>query len=210
MCTTFFVHRALVGGVGGGSVMNIYENYPVGTANPTGPNRFFGSLVAYITTYLSIPQPSTIGQTAQVMICPSHWRKIPGGASYSAPVSCPVPYYIKQWIHQEPSDDSGTSTAISPLAVTYPFGRPNTVSSPPAPTPLPDGSAPTHKISEIPRAADQWAITDDDKVINGGGTYAAWLPAEPVHGYASSKPVRDFMFYDAHVASQKRDAKGNP
>lgn len=182
--------------------MNIYTHYPLGTANPTGPNRYFGSLAAYITSYLGIQAPSTVVRTAAVMICPSYWLKMPRNATYNPPSSCPVPYYIKQFVRADPEDET------SAIQIYYPFGRPNTLVAG-APS-LPDGSAPMHKASEIRRASDQWAITDDDNKINSGGTYAAWLPADPVHGAASSKPLRNFLFFDWHVDVKKKVLTGNP
>jgi prepilin-type N-terminal cleavage/methylation domain-containing protein/prepilin-type processing-associated H-X9-DG protein len=184
--------------------MNIYTHYPVGTVtvNPTDPNRYFGSLAAYITSYLGIPQPSAMVQTAKVMACSSHWQKIPSSAAYNPPSSCPVPYYIHQTIRQDPLNNS------SGVLVYYPFGRPNSVAAP-APT-LPNGSAPTHKVTEIGQFARQWAITDDDNEINSGGTYAAWLPPKAVHGRSSSGPLRNYLFFDWHVESMGKVMTGNP
>jgi prepilin-type N-terminal cleavage/methylation domain-containing protein/prepilin-type processing-associated H-X9-DG protein len=184
--------------------MNVYSWYPTNsTTEPTGPNRYFGSLAAYITAYLSIPAPSPTVRTAQVMICAAHWQKLPASQpAYNPPVSCPVPYYIKQFIYKNAEDDTGN------LMIYYPFGRPNTLTAG-APS-LPDGSAPTHKLSEILRVADQWAITDDDNKINSGGTYVGWLPPDPVHGYSSGKALRNFLFFDWHVENRKKDLTGNP
>ncbi len=184
--------------------MNVYTWYPVGTVNATGPNRYYGSLAAYITAYLAIPVPSTAIRTANVMICAAHWQKLPPGAmaNYNPPVSCPVPYYIHQFIYQDPAITTGTPD------IYYPFGRPNGL-TPGAPT-LADGSATQHKSTEINRPASIWAITDDDNKINSGGTYASWLPPQPVHGYSSSKEYRNFLFFDYHVEGLKKDLSGNP
>jgi prepilin-type N-terminal cleavage/methylation domain-containing protein/prepilin-type processing-associated H-X9-DG protein len=185
--------------------MNVYSWYPLGSATePTGPNRFFGSLAAYITTYLAIQAPSSIVRTARVMICSAHWQQLPPTqpSDYNPPVSCPVPYYIKQFLYANPENDSGN------LMIYYPFGRPNTlVAGAPA---LADGSAPLHKTTEIRKLAGQWAITDDDKQINSGGTYAQWLPPEPVHGRSTGKPLRNGLFFDWHVEPLKKVLTGNP
>jgi prepilin-type N-terminal cleavage/methylation domain-containing protein/prepilin-type processing-associated H-X9-DG protein len=185
--------------------MNIYSWYPQGTlSEPVGPNKYYGSLAAYLTTYLGLAAPSSLVKTAQVMICQSHWKKIPPQPPgiYNPPVSCPVPYYIKQFIYSNPENE------VDPKAIYYPFGRPNgLVGGAPS---LPDGSAPIHKAGEIRRVADQWAVTDDDNVINSGGTYSVWLPPKPVHGYSGGKALRNFLFFDWHVDNQKKDLTGNP
>jgi prepilin-type N-terminal cleavage/methylation domain-containing protein/prepilin-type processing-associated H-X9-DG protein len=190
--------------------MNIYTWYPPGSVNPTGPNRYFGSLAAYLTAYLSIPKPSAVIQTSIVMICPSHWKKvspIPAGATYNPPVSCPVPYYIHQFLRQNPTEDTGTTNRV----LFYPFGRPNTLDgATPADCKLSDGSARTHKITEIMNTSAHWAVTDDDLEINSGGTYAPWLPKLAVHGRKGSLPIRNFLYFDFHVANQKKVVTGNP
>jgi len=185
--------------------MNVYSWYPLSSSSePTGPNRYFGSLAAYITTYLAIQAPSATVRTARVMICSAHWQQMPRTqpGDYNPPVSCPVPYYIKQYIHIDPEDDTST------VKIYHPFGRPSNL-APGAPS-LPDGSAPMHKSSEIQKMASQWAITDDDNKINSGGTYVKWLPPEPVHGYSSGKPLRNFLYFDWHVEARKKVLTGNP
>jgi prepilin-type N-terminal cleavage/methylation domain-containing protein len=186
--------------------MNIYTWYPYPSGTePTGPNRYFGSLAAYLTTYLALPRPSTQVRTAAVMICPSHWKKIPPGGTYTPPTSCPVPYYVHQFLRQNPLDDS-TVPAAGIGMVFYPFGRPNTLhSATPADSKLADGSAKTQKLSIIPNPSAHWAITDDDKEVNTGGTYAAWLPAKAVHGQKSTNAIRNFLYFDSHVGTQNRN-----
>lgn len=184
--------------------MNIYSLYPLSNPQP-GPKRYYGSLAAYITAYLSIPAPSTTVRTAMVMICPAHWQQLPKSltpADYSPPTKCPVPYYIHQFLHVNPEDDN------SARLLAYPFGRPGELDA--SVTPLADGSAPAHRASEIPNAAGQWAIADGDAIINSGGTYSIWLPKQPVHGYSSSRQLRDFLFFDWHVEAKKKDLAGNP
>jgi prepilin-type N-terminal cleavage/methylation domain-containing protein/prepilin-type processing-associated H-X9-DG protein len=187
--------------------MNIYTHYPLGTVNPTGPNRYFGSLAAYITEYLVIPPPSVLVRTAKVMICASHWRNLPKNPpAFTPPTSTPVPYYIHQFLRQDPYNN--VTSATNPVVMYYPFGRPNTLVSG-APS-LPDGSAPQHKNTEIKRVADHWAITDDDNKINSGGTYAGWLPKDPVHGYRQGQHLRNLLYFDWHVEGKKMTLTGNP
>ena len=131
------------------------------------------------------------------MICPAYWRVLPKNVAYTPPVSCPVPYYIKQGIYSDPNNEVAATRIFW-----HAFGRPNGGNTPPPL--LPDGSSPMHKTSEIPKAAEQWAITDDDKKINSGGTYAQWLNEFPSHGYTSGKPRRNALYYDWHVETWKK------
>ena len=59
------------------------------------------------------------------------------------------------------------------------------------------------KVSNIPRTADQWAMTDADKAnVPTGATYYNWLPDLPVHG--KPKPAfRQYLYFDWHVNSRK-------
>ena len=156
----------------------------LGTANPTGPNKYFGSLAAYITSYLGDPgaldyRPYFPGHDLSGTLATI--PKTLTAADYSPPVKCPVPYYIHQFLRANPTDD--TSPATSPKRVYYPFGRPSLQGSETPPGGLlADGSAPMSKVSNIQGGATHWAITDDDQQLNGGGTYAAWLPPRAVHG----------------------------
>jgi prepilin-type N-terminal cleavage/methylation domain-containing protein len=58
----------------------IYKDNNPGQTIAQDPNKYYGALAAYITTYLASPPPSsTIAQTSRVMICPAGWKKIPPG-----------------------------------------------------------------------------------------------------------------------------------
>ena len=176
----------------------VYMDTDTGKTLEQNPNKYYGALAAYITAYLSIPSPSALVQTSQVMICPAGWRKVPMGQTFSAPSSVPVFLFSPSSIFADPNDTS------SPLLFNYPFGRPNGGVPPPAL--LPNGSSPIHKVSEIPKAAQQWAICDADKVnVPTGATYYSWLPDKPVHGSVkrgnSVYATRQTLFFDWHVAT---------
>lgn len=186
---------------------SIYMWYPAGSqTEPTGPLRYFGTLVAYITRYLELPPPGRLAQTAQVMMCPAYLRAIPPGGTFTPPASDPVPYYLKQFIYTDPNNE-----VLANKILCYPFGRPNMGSiNPPCGAALPDGSSPMHKTTEIPRAAEQWAIADNDRMLNVSGTYVDWVPSYPVHGYSGNKSLRNFLFFDWHVEAQKKNPPQNP
>ena len=150
------------------------------------PNKYYGALAAYIATYLASPQPSDLAQTSRVMICPAGWKRIPTGQTFTVPSSVPVLYFSPSSIYSDPDNPTAANHLFD-----YPFGRPN------------GPFAPMQKITSIPRASDQWAITDADKLnVPTGATYYGWLPDQPVHG--TVKPaLRQYLFFDWHVKSKK-------
>jgi prepilin-type N-terminal cleavage/methylation domain-containing protein len=150
------------------------------------PNKYYGALAAYIATYLASPQPSDLAQTSRVMICPAGWKRIPTGQTFTVPSSVPVLYFSPSSIYSDPDNPTAANHLFD-----YPFGRPN------------GPFAPMQKVTSIPRASDQWAITDADKLnVPTGATYYGWLPDQPVHG--TVKPaLRQYLFFDWHVKSKK-------
>ena len=150
------------------------------------PNKYFGALAAYITTYLSSPPPSaTLAQTSKVMVCAAGWKKIPQGQTFTVPSSVPLLYFSPSTLYAEPDNPN------TPVLCTFPFGRPNTP------------YAKQQKITAISRAATQWALCDADKRnVPTGATYYNWLPDWPVHG--TIKPaLRQYLYFDWHVNSKK-------
>ncbi len=202
--------------------MNVYNDRDPGSDLGKNSNKYFGSLAAYLATYLALPSPSSQCRTAEVMNCAAHMKSLPPtatDANYNPPVSCPVPYYIHQILRINAEDLAGTT----PIAVFYPFGRgPAGGFAAGAPT-IKDGNgqdyAPPHKTTEIPRAASYWAICDDDREINSGGTYVNWVPLKAYHGRGSGPtstgaigdvPVRNYLYFDWHVETGKKGWAGNP
>lgn len=165
----------------------VYKDNNPGQTIVQDPNKYFGALAAYITTYLASPPPSsTIAQTSRVMICPAGWRRIPPGQTFTVPSSVPVLYFSPSSIYSDPNNPTTANKLFD-----FPFGRPN------------GPYAPMQKITSIPRVSDQWAITDADKLnVPTGATYFGWLPDQPVHG--SIKPaLRQYLYFDWHVKSKK-------
>ena len=165
----------------------IYKDNNLPQTIAQDPNKYYGALAAYITTYLASPPPSaTLAQTSRVMICPAGWRRIPLGQTFTVPSSVPVLYFSASSIYSDPNNPTAANWLFD-----YPFGRPN------------GPFAPMQKVTSIPRASDQWAITDADKLnVPTGATYYGWLPDQPVHG--SVKPaLRQYLYFDFHVNSKK-------
>jgi len=174
----------------------VYRDNNPSATTATDPYKYYGALAAYITAYLASPPPSSVGQTSRVMVCPAGWRKIPLGQTFTIPSSVPVLYFSPSTIFADPP-------ANTTVACYYPFGRPDAGNSPPAPPPLPNGSQPMQKVTSIPKSSEQWALTDaDQQNVPGGATYFGWLPEKPVHG-SVNPPLRQYLFFDWHVASLK-------
>ena len=166
----------------------IYKDNDPSQTIDQDPLKYYGALGAYITKYLSSPPVSdTIAQTSRVMICPAGWQNIPQnvpGRVFTVPSSVPVLYFSVESIYSDPFNTNAN------WLFDFPFGRPN--------GPL----APEQKITSIPRASDQWAITDADKLNNPGSTYYDWLPNLPVHG-SITPALRQYLYFDWHVTSRK-------
>ncbi len=153
------------------------------------PDRYNGSLAAYLTTYLGIkpPPPAPNILTAKVAICPASLRKLPTIAP-GPPLAVPISYFSLSSVTNDPPVGSDV--------IDFPFGRPN---SP---------YAPNKKHSSIRKPSDTWAMTDCDKqlMVDGFGitaaTYINYIPLLPVHN--GPKPaIRNYLFYDWSVRSMK-------
>jgi len=145
-----------------------------------------GSLAAYLTAYLSIPQPSAVSRTAQVAICPASYKILPKMLP-SPPLRVPISYFSLSTVTNQPGPPA--------QVVTYPFGRPN--------TPF----AHTRRASEIAKPADAWAFTDCDLQLLfslgiTAATYNDYVAKVPAHG-PKSPALRNYLFYDWHVESRR-------
>ena len=151
------------------------------------PNRYNGSLAAYLTAYLAYPPPQPLLlRTAIVAICPASKQKLPNLVP-SPPLSVPVSYFSQSVITNDPP--TGADLVI------YPFGRPN--------TPF----AENKRHLSIRHPSDSWAMTDcDQQLLNSlqisGATYQSYIPALPVHS-GKSPALRMYLYYDWSVHSVK-------
>ncbi len=149
------------------------------------PNRYSGSLAAYLTSYLAYPPPKPLTlNTAIVAICPAQKFKLPNVAP-SPPLNVPVSYFSQSTVTNDPPTGNDV--------VVFPFGRPN--------TPF----AQNKKHLAIRRPSDSWAMTDCDQQLLaslgiGGATYQSYVPLLPVHS-GKSPARRNYLYYDWSVRS---------
>jgi len=167
-----------------------FDNNPnAQSGDPMFPDKYDGSLVAQLTSYLALPTPSSQVRTAAVTICPASYRALPKVLA-SPPLYVPISYFSQSTVTNEPGPPADY--------VLYPFGRPDGT-APPVGTPK--------KSWSIRHPSDSWAMTDCDlQLLTGLGisdaTYIAYIAKLPVHG--SVRPaLRNYMFYDWSVRSGK-------
>lgn len=164
----------------------MFFTYQDSSGNPADPNRYNGSLAAYIAEYLSYPPPSSIVHTAVVAMCPASIRKLPPIAPYP-PLSVPISYFSLSTVTNDPPRGRNL--------VLYPFGRPNSPTAEPK----------NHSAIRWP--ADSWAMTDCDlqylsSIGISSATYIDYIAKKPVHS-SPSPAVRNYLYYDWSVRSMK-------
>jgi len=164
------------------------DKYPnIESGNPQYPDKYEGSIVAQLTTYLAVPAPSSQVRTAAVTICPASYRVLPKIAPDPPLLKVPLSYFSQSVITNNPGPPADL--------LNFPFGRPSGPYAPP------------QKVTAIRRPSDTWAMTDADlQLLTGLGitsaTYLDYIAKLPVHG--SVKPaLRNYMFYDWSVRAQK-------
>ena len=165
----------------------MFFTYRDGTGNPADPNRYDGSLAAYLASYLAYPAPTpSLIRTAAVAICPASYRVLPKLAP-NPPLSVPVSYFSLSTVTNDPP--TGKDVVI------YPFGRPS--------NPL----APCKKANSIRNRSDNWAMTDCDQqlLLSLGITaasYQNYVPTLPYHG-SQAPATRQYLYYDWSVRSNR-------
>jgi prepilin-type processing-associated H-X9-DG protein len=134
----------------------------------------------YLPSYLGLPAPDSTLRIVKVLFCPG-FERYGHDLSNIATNTC---YGL-------------TSTNANQISF-YPFGYP----------PSGVGPFPPHKLLEIQSEkplTDVWVLVDVDQVAvtNPANTWRAQLPVKPVHGN-----VRNYLFFDNHVATKKVLAPG--
>jgi prepilin-type N-terminal cleavage/methylation domain-containing protein len=148
--------------------------------------KYNGSVVASLTSYLSIPAPDSLVRTAAVTICPGSYKLLPKLAP-SPPLYVPVCYFSQSTITNDPN--------VAGAIIQFPFGRPD------------NPYAPTKRVAAITRPSDAWAITDCDKQLLTSigitsSTYLDYIVKEPVHG-SKTPALRNYLYFDWSVRSAK-------
>ena len=165
----------------------MFFTYSDANGNAADPNRYNGSLAAYIASYLSYPGPALfITRTAVVAMCPASIRVLPR-VTPTLPLNVPVSYFSLSTITNDPPTGADV--------VTFPFGRP---SSP---------FASNKKHISIRRPSDSWAMTDCDEQLLAsfgisGASYQGYIAVKPVHGNITPA-LRQYLYYDWSVRAVK-------
>jgi prepilin-type N-terminal cleavage/methylation domain-containing protein len=147
------------------------------------PDKYNGSLIAQLTPYLGYPPADSLVRTGKVTICPASFRVLPNLVPNPVTLQVPVCYFTQSPVTNDPDP-----------VIDYPFGRVNP-------------AVQQQKITVFRKPSDQWAITDCDlQYLNGLGitdaTYINYIAKQPAHG-SISPALRNYMFFDCHVAAQK-------
>jgi len=166
----------------------MFFTYRDGTGIASDPNRYDGSLAAYIASYLGYPQPSSQVRTAIVAICPASYRVLPKLAA-SPPLNVPISYFSLSRVTNDPP--AGLNVLINP------FGRPESQ--------IPDNRP--KKANGIRNRSDSWAMTDCDRQLLTSlgitsASYLNYIPPLPVHG-GPTPATRQYLFYDWSVRSAR-------
>jgi prepilin-type N-terminal cleavage/methylation domain-containing protein len=162
-----------------------YQDIAPGQTIQQRPDKYYGSLAAYLTAYLAYPPPSTLSQTARVAICSASLAAMPR-LPWSPPSSVGISYFSPEWV---------TNDAAGGDLVHYPFGRPD------------NPVAPNQKVSAIKHASEQWAMVDCDQQLltdlnYTASTYYDYVASAPVHGQ-KTPALRNAFFFDFHVGPRK-------
>ena len=167
----------------------MFYTYQDRTGNPNDPNRYSGSLAAYIAPQLGYPPPKRgVSQTAKVAQCPASMRKLPVRPS-RPPLNVPISYFSLSTVTNDPP--------IGRDRVLYPFGRPSNPYADPK------------KQAVIKRPSESWAMTDCDRQLLTSlgitsASYIDYIAPLPVHG-GPTPATRQYLYYDWSVRSMNTD-----
>jgi prepilin-type N-terminal cleavage/methylation domain-containing protein len=154
------------------------------SGDPSDP--YNGSLAGFLTPYLAYPLPTSLVQTAAVVICPASFKVLPHIAPVP-PLEEPISYFSLSVVTNDPP--------VGADLVDYPFGRPNTP------------AAASQKQAAILKPSDTWVMTDCDLqlLLSLGlteATYEDYVAVAPVHG-SKIPALRNYLYFDWNVASKK-------
>jgi prepilin-type N-terminal cleavage/methylation domain-containing protein/prepilin-type processing-associated H-X9-DG protein len=143
----------------------------------------------YLASYLSLPSPEQIGEATNVVkvfICPGYANTMPGNSASGT--------YIPDsdnYAHAFSYSVTRTNGYPNSKLPGYPFGK--------------EGEQQALSLSVIQAAvsaSEVWAVADLDtnaiKIPSLLGNSLKYIAKNPVHGY-----VRNYLFFDFHVAAKK-------
>ena len=144
------------------------------------------ALPYYLSSYLGYHAPDSTVRVAKVFVCP-------GFEHYNFNDPMTTPLAVRQMYVRTMA--SYNNLKEPPGEVGFPFGYPSP-------------QAPPHKLNEVQaqRPLSQvWILVDADQVAvtSTSNTWRDQLPAKPVHG-----SVRNYVYFDGHVATSKVNPKG--
>jgi prepilin-type N-terminal cleavage/methylation domain-containing protein len=155
-----------------------------GDLSPACIDKYDGSVIAQLVSYIGDAPPDSQFRTSNVTICPASFKALPN-VPPTPPLYVPISYFTQSPVNNDP----GTQ-------ILNPFGRADS-NAPDAPK----------RYSDFLHPSDQWAITDCDvQLLTSMGitssTYLSYIPKLPVHD--GPKPaLRNYMYFDCRVAAQK-------
>ncbi len=135
-------------------------------------------LAYHLAPFLSYPSPKPEVQKAKVLLCPG-FERYNKNANVDTNATC----------YAVPSDGRGSMLGESGFPW-KPFGYPTPV-----------GKQLPHKLTEVGSfrsLSSLWMLVDIDQVAVTQAGWVGQLPTTPVHG-----KVRNYLFFDGHVGTQK-------
>jgi prepilin-type N-terminal cleavage/methylation domain-containing protein/prepilin-type processing-associated H-X9-DG protein len=151
----------------------------------SNPGDYTYQLSYYISTYLGQPSPDTQLRVIKAMFCPGFERYANNVTNISGRVCYALPL--------------GSVVGLTNGTTWNPFGYAAGQASP---------AAAPHKLNEVQvvrGGADIFMLVDTDKIAfpNTSSYWYAQLADKPVHG-----GVRNYVYFDSHVATKKVGAAG--
>jgi prepilin-type N-terminal cleavage/methylation domain-containing protein/prepilin-type processing-associated H-X9-DG protein len=151
-------------------------------------------LVHYLWSYLALPAPKTtsgffvVTNFAKTFFCPANERFNPRFYGIAGAVG----FFSYQVV------EGGTTPGVGYCGLQWnPFGYNGAAAG--------SGWQPPHKQTEILHPSQTWEMVDLDKVANPGIGSVNVIPDKPIHG-----SVRNYLWFDGHVATEKVDTTYNP
>lgn len=146
-------------------------------------------LIYYLATYMGYKAPDAETRLAPAMFCPGFQRYNENRASTTM---SNVTVYCRTVPSQAGITNANGSVAFDP------FGYPAYEGAPPVPPRR------MSDIQSVRSLTDVWFLIDADQIAFPTAGWSGQLPKVPVHG-----KVRNYIYFDNHVATRKIGPKGS-